>query len=290
MGMGKDSVQTACRMQEAGGIGRSGRKKSMGRSPTNLQISCIEASLYSNPSLDQRSLRAHPVHHLAQTRCVWVGQLQFKPRELSLNMADSTSSDALETAISKVHILGRDSIHLGFHLLPYIVSTVLQQLPSSNYILITDSTLAKLYLPAFQSAFEAALVPPSSPSTSAASAFPTARFLNYEIPPGERSKSRQTKEDIEDWLLQQRCTRDSIVLALGGGVVGDLTGFVCATFMRGIRYCQIPTTLLAMVDSAVGGKVSPTSNHPHLSLTLTTVAEKFGTQTRPLSILPSART
>lgn len=64
------------------------------------------------------------------------------------------------------------------------------------------------------------------------------------------------KAELEDFMLEHRCTRDTVVLALGGGVVGDLVGFVSANFMRGVRYCQIPTTLLAMVDSAVGGKVS----------------------------------
>ena len=160
-----------------------------------------------------------------------------------------THSAVSETAINKVSILGKETIHLGFHLIPYIVSTVLSELPSSTYVLITDTHLAKLHLSAFQSAFED-ILSSSYPSSSL-----KARFFNYEILPGERSKSRQTKADIEDWLLKERCTRDIVVLALGGGVVGDLTGFVCATFMRGVRYCQIPTTLLAMVDSAVGGKV-----------------------------------
>lgn len=168
------------------------------------------------------------------------------------------------THIDKVSILGRESIHLGFHLVPYIVETVLDQLPASTYVLVTDTHLAKLQLPQFQSAFESAIRARSLSSSSSQASSSTAkpppisgvRFLSYQIPPGEGSKSRKTKADIEDWLLSERCTRDSVILALGGGVVGDLTGFVAATFMRGVRYCQIPTTLLAMVDSAVGGKVS----------------------------------
>lgn len=81
------------------------------------------------------------------------------------------------------------------------------------------------------------------------------RWITKVIAPGEQSKSRATKAMLEDFMLSHRCTRDTVVLALGGGVVGDLIGFVSANFMRGVRYCQIPTTLLAMVDSAVGGKV-----------------------------------
>lgn len=147
--------------------------------------------------------------------------------------------------------MGRDSIRCGFHLIPYIVETVLTTLPSSTYVLITDTNLSTLFLPAFEEAFSAALQ--LLPSAKDGSAGP--RWLSKTIPPGEQSKSRETKAVLEDWLLEQRCTRDTVVLALGGGVVGDLVGFVAANFMRGVRYCQIPTTLLAMVDSAVGGKV-----------------------------------
>lgn len=159
--------------------------------------------------------------------------------------------DAGDVSISKVSILGRESIHLGFHLVPYIVRTLLAELPSSAYVLVTDTSLAKLYLQPFVDEFAAQLQANASSSAKNKGC----RFLSYQVSPGEQSKSRKTKEEIEDWLLTQRCTRDTVILALGGGVVGDLTGFVAATFMRGVKFCQIPTTLLAMVDSAVGGKV-----------------------------------
>lgn len=76
----------------------------------------------------------------------------------------------------------------------------------------------------------------------------------FTIPPGEQSKTRESKANIESFLIAHECGRDTCLLALGGGVVGDLTGFVAATYMRGIPYIQLPTTLLAMVDSSVGGK------------------------------------
>ncbi|GAA5914631.1 hypothetical protein JCM8208_002097 [Rhodotorula glutinis] len=156
-----------------------------------------------------------------------------------------------ETAIDKVAILGGETIHCGFHLIPYIVETVLSTLTSSTYVLFTDSHLAPLYLDEFASAFEAAIAAlPDSATTT------RPRWITHVVKPGETSKSRETKAELEDFLLSHRCTRDTVVLALGGGVVGDLVGFVAATFMRGIRYCQIPTTLLAMVDSAVGGKTA----------------------------------
>lgn len=76
------------------------------------------------------------------------------------------------------------------------------------------------------------------------------------FPAGEKSKSRKIKENIEDKMLELGLSRDTCIIALGGGVVGDLAGFVAATYMRGIPYIQIPTTLLAMVDSSIGGKVA----------------------------------
>lgn len=72
--------------------------------------------------------------------------------------------------------------------------------------------------------------------------------------PGEKSKNYQTKQYLEDKMFESYCDRDTTILALGGGVVGDMAGFIAATYMRGISYIQIPTTLLAMVDSSVGGK------------------------------------
>lgn len=71
---------------------------------------------------------------------------------------------------------------------------------------------------------------------------------------GEQSKNNHTKHLLEKQMLQHYCTRDTVILALGGGVVGDLSGFIAATYMRGIPYLMLPTTLLAMVDSSVGGK------------------------------------
>lgn len=79
-------------------------------------------------------------------------------------------------------------------------------------------------------------------------------ILKYVLPPGEASKNRTTKAGIEDWMFAQGCGRDACMLALGGGVIGDLTGYIASTYMRGIPVVQIPTSLLAMVDSSIGGK------------------------------------
>lgn len=74
------------------------------------------------------------------------------------------------------------------------------------------------------------------------------------IPPGEASKSFTELETLVDWLLDNKVERQDMVIALGGGVIGDLTGFAASTLRRGVRFTQIPTTLLAQVDSSVGGK------------------------------------
>jgi 3-dehydroquinate synthase len=80
------------------------------------------------------------------------------------------------------------------------------------------------------------------------------RVSKTTVPSGEPSKSIQQFEQLLQWLLQQNADRRSVVIAVGGGVIGDLAGYVAASFTRGIRFVQVPTTLLAMVDSSVGGK------------------------------------
>jgi len=81
-----------------------------------------------------------------------------------------------------------------------------------------------------------------------------------EIPEGETSKSLEQMSRVYDRLIEFNCDRRSVLVALGGGVVGDLTGFVAATYYRGVPFIQVPTTLLSQVDSSVGGKTAV--NHP----------------------------
>lgn len=80
------------------------------------------------------------------------------------------------------------------------------------------------------------------------------KVLLIAFPPSEKSKTYQTKQRLEKLMFKNYCDRNTVILALGGGVVGDMAGFISATYMRGISYIQIPTTLLAMVDSSIGGK------------------------------------
>ncbi|CAO3574658.1 unnamed protein product [Mortierella alpina] len=153
--------------------------------------------------------------------------------------------------IDKVSILGTESIIIGFHIIDYLLRDTLANFKASTYVIVTDTNLQKLYLDRFHTSFHRV-----SADLAAASGTPLPRLLTYVIPPGEESKSRAVKAEIEDYFLAQGCTRDTLVFAMGGGVIGDLVGFVAATFMRGIPFVQIPTTLLAMVDSSIGGKTA----------------------------------
>ena len=76
----------------------------------------------------------------------------------------------------------------------------------------------------------------------------------FSFPAGEKYKTHQTKQKIENTMLRYQCDKNTFIISLGGGVVGDLAGFIAATYLRGVDYIQIPTTLLAMVDSSIGGK------------------------------------
>ena len=82
----------------------------------------------------------------------------------------------------------------------------------------------------------------------------------FIVPPGEKTKSINTAIDIYNFLIKKRVERDDILIALGGGMIGDLAGFVAATYLRGIPLIQVPTSLIGMVDASIGGKVAV--NHP----------------------------
>ncbi len=83
---------------------------------------------------------------------------------------------------------------------------------------------------------------------------------SFVVPPGEETKSMESAIRIYDFLVRHRAEREDLIVALGGGVVGDLAGFVAATFLRGMPWVQVPTSLVAMVDASIGGKVGV--NHP----------------------------
>ncbi len=122
---------------------------------------------------------------------------------------------------------------------------LMQHLPQNRAALITDTTVAPLYLDAVANVLGAAGV----------------AVTPVVIPAGEQHKDWHTLNAVFDALLANHCERKTTLVALGGGVIGDLAGFAAATYMRGVPFIQLPTTLLAQVDSSVGGKTA--INHPH---------------------------
>jgi 3-dehydroquinate synthase len=110
--------------------------------------------------------------------------------------------------------------------------------PDAKVAIVTDSTVAKLHLAAAERSLSAAGI----------------AFTSAEVPPGEASKNYTTFEKVCEALIAARIERGDLVIALGGGVIGDLAGFAAAAVRRGLDYVQVPTTMLAQVDSSVGGK------------------------------------
>ncbi len=130
-------------------------------------------------------------------------------------------------------------IHIGYGLLARFAEYLREHSLGSEIFVITDENVASLY----QEEVSAAL----------GSAGIAAEY--FTVPPGERSKSLEIADQLYSSLISHQATRKATIIAFGGGVVGDLAGFVAATYMRGIQFVQIPTTILAQVDSSVGGKV-----------------------------------
>jgi len=131
-------------------------------------------------------------------------------------------------------------IHIGADLLgradlyaPHLAGSV---------AIVTNDVVAPLYLPRIRKVFE------------------KIRTTEIVVADGEQAKSWETLSQVFDALLKARCGRDTLLVALGGGVIGDLAGFAAAVYQRGVPFLQVPTTLLAQVDSSVGGKTA--INHP----------------------------
>jgi len=138
--------------------------------------------------------------------------------------------------------LGKRSyqIHIGEAVLSETGALVAKVTAPTKALIVTDENVGELYGEAVRGSLEQAGVP----------------CVTATVPPGETSKSLAMASRLYDDFAGAGADRKSVVVALGGGVVGDLAGFAAATYMRGIPYVQIPTTLLADVDSSVGGKVA----------------------------------
>lgn len=135
------------------------------------------------------------------------------------------------------------AIHIGGGLLAR-AELIAAVLPRPRAVIVSNETVAPLHLPALRDALAAAGV----------------ATLEVILPDGEEYKDWPTLNRIFDALLANRCERSTTLIALGGGVIGDMTGFAAACYQRGVPFVQVPTTLLAQVDSSVGGKTA--INHP----------------------------
>ena len=146
--------------------------------------------------------------------------------------------------ILKVELANRSyPIHIGRGLIAD-ASLILPHLKRKHVAIVTNTTVAPLYLAKLTQTLEVAGV----------------KVIPIILPDGEAYKNTETLNTIYDVLLQNRCERSTTLIALGGGVIGDLTGYAAATYLRGVPFIQIPTTLLSQVDSSVGGKTG--INHP----------------------------
>lgn len=134
-------------------------------------------------------------------------------------------------------------IHIGRQLLSQ-AELILPHLKRKQVAVVSNTTVAPLYLSSLSDSLQAAGV----------------TVIPIILPDGEEYKNSATLQLIYDALLQHRCERSTTLIALGGGVIGDMTGYAAATYLRGVPFIQIPTTLLSQVDSSVGGKTG--INHP----------------------------
>src|ERR1700733_495001 len=136
-------------------------------------------------------------------------------------------------------------IAIGRGLLASLGARIAKLRPRSKAVIVTDENVARLHLAAAEGAL-------------AHAGIATHRVV---VPPGEASKSYRVFEQVCEAVIASRIERDDLIIALGGGVIGDLAGFVASVIRRGLDYVQVPTTLLAQVDSSVGGKTAINSAH-----------------------------
>ncbi len=129
-------------------------------------------------------------------------------------------------------------IAIGPGLIAQLPGLVREHCPAAGYAIVTDSHVGKLYGETIAKALSAVRGPVEL----------------FTFPAGEWNKTRETWASLSDRMLASHFGRDCAVIALGGGVVGDVAGFLAATYLRGVPYVQVPTSLLAMIDSSIGGK------------------------------------
>ncbi len=198
------------------------------------------------------------LRNLLAVRAAWYEQAPVHIATDTL-IPESAASQIIVSALAQGQLLTDDSARISSNLrLAGMVSraviewgsfcqfpAALQAMSTQKRVfIVTDSSVGALYAAAARGLLEEAGLEP---------------FI-FTVPAGEGSKSFACFQQIIDWLVEHHAERSEVLVALGGGVVGDLTGFVAASYRRGVPLVQVPTTLLAQIDSSIGGKTG--INHP----------------------------
>jgi shikimate kinase/3-dehydroquinate synthase len=189
------------------------------------------------------------IHGIVQSILTQLEARQGSSLEASVSPQFDPSSAAMATPnIAPIQL----SVDLGDRSYPILIGEALLEdagklgelVPGRRAAIVTNTVVAPLYLERLTKTLEAA----------------GKQVLSIVLPDGEEEKNWSSLMRVFDVLLQEKCDRKTTLVALGGGVIGDLTGYAAASYMRGIPFVQVPTTLLAQVDSSVGGKTG--INHP----------------------------
>jgi 3-dehydroquinate synthase len=189
------------------------------------------------------------VQYLVQTIVAYLENLPENPK--SVRLADADKQPMNQTAPTVAESISLQ-VDLGERSYPITIGQSLlangkllaDAVGGERAAIVTNTVVGPLYLDAVAQSLRAA----------------GKRVTEIVLPDGEEAKTWENLQRIYDALLSEQCDRKTTIVALGGGVVGDMAGFAAATYMRGVPFVQVPTTLLAQVDSSVGGKTG--INHP----------------------------
>ena len=179
---------------------------------------------------------------------------QLGPEHAQANAPTSQQQDSLSKYITMAQLSSFHTLHVDLGARSYPISigqellsdpaVVAAHIPGPRVAIVTNTVVAPLYLDRLSKTLEAA----------------GKRVTQIILPDGEEEKNWANLMKVFDVLLAEKCDRKTTLIALGGGVIGDMTGFAAAAYMRGVPFVQVPTTLLSQVDSSVGGKTG--INHP----------------------------
>lgn len=181
----------------------------------------------------------HVIHTGRQSVQVLIARLIKKIRNPEQSLPAKQTMQTLDVGLAERSY----QIHIGQDLLNQ-PELLLKHIPHKRAVVVSNTTVAPLYLKMLTDILDGGGI----------------QVESIILPDGEQHKNTTSLNTIYDALLSSRCERNTPLIALGGGVIGDMTGYAAATYLRGVPFIQIPTTLLSQVDSSVGGKTG--INHP----------------------------